>query len=283
MTERFELIPFHSHQIFTVKTDDAILVVMKPIVETLGLAWHGQFERINRHPVISKGIRVTRIPSAGGMQDAVSLELEQFHGWLVTISPDRVRDKQKRQLIVRYQEEAFRVIYEHFHGKMGAAPAKAHALPPVRDIIGLLDAIKKERAPAARKLLYDLLDQRCKASNVDTPPLDALGAASPESDIADAFFAALLELQHRGGEFSLHRNPTMLAVSLPALRSMMNDAGIDCPPDKLLWKALRQHPAYEFSGNINCKDEKIRRCWVFRRADLFGFEPRPPKLISVPR
>lgn len=160
------------------------------------------------------------------------------------------------------------------HYSMAGTPAsKTQALPPVRDMISLLDAIKKERAPAARTLLYGLLDQRCKASNVDTPPLDALGAASPENDIADAFFAALLELQHRGGEFSLHRNPAFLGVSLPSLRPLMNGAGIDCPPDKLLWKALRQHPAYEYSGNINCKDGKIRRCWVFRRADLFGFEP----------
>lgn len=274
MSKRFEIVPFHQHQIMTVKTDSHVLVVMKPITESLGLTWRTQHERITKHPVISKGVRFTLIPSAGGMQEMLALDLEQFHGWLITLDPRRVKDDGKRELIIRYQNEAFRVIFEHFHGKIGGA-AQPKILPPVRDIIGLLDAIKNERTPATRSLLYDLLDQRCRASNVATPTLDSLVAANPESQIADAFFAALLELQNRGVDFNQHRNPALLGVSLPALRPLMEREHIEYPPDRLLWQALRLHPAYDHHGNANCRDGKIRQCWVFRRVDLLGFEPYP--------
>lgn len=198
------------------------------------------------------------------------MPLDRIPGFIATIPTGHIRNAVVKESVILFQEEAYAVLFAHFFGgrKNTFSPP-----PPVRDIIGLLDAIKKERAPAARSLLYDLLDQRCKASNVDTPPLDALGADEPENFIADTFFAALLELQNRGEEFSMSRNPALLAVSLPSLRPLMVVHGIECPPDRLLWPALKRHPAYEFHGNVNCEDEKIRRCWAFRRDDLLGFEP----------
>lgn len=44
---------------------------MKPVVEGMGLAWHGQYERIKRNETLAKGIREMRMPSVG---DAVGAE-----------------------------------------------------------------------------------------------------------------------------------------------------------------------------------------------------------------
>jgi hypothetical protein len=63
MSKFIEVVPFHNHGIATLREGDSVLVVMKPLVEMLGLAWQGQLERIKRHPVLSEGIRVTLIPS----------------------------------------------------------------------------------------------------------------------------------------------------------------------------------------------------------------------------
>ncbi|MPT48029.1 MAG: hypothetical protein E2598_06360 [Sphingobium sp.] len=38
MSYKYEMIPFHQHQIMTVQTDDSVMVVMKPIVEALGMS-----------------------------------------------------------------------------------------------------------------------------------------------------------------------------------------------------------------------------------------------------
>jgi hypothetical protein len=52
------------------------------MVEAMGLNWSGQFERVNRDPVLSEGIRVTRTPfGRGGGQQCVCIKLELVNGW----------------------------------------------------------------------------------------------------------------------------------------------------------------------------------------------------------
>jgi hypothetical protein len=44
--------------------------------------WPGQYQRIERDPVLAKGVRVIRMPSARGLQDTVTLPLFLVHGFL---------------------------------------------------------------------------------------------------------------------------------------------------------------------------------------------------------
>lgn len=109
-----------------VKTGDEseIYVPIRPIVEYLGLSFAGQRERINRHPVLSKavkGVRVTRTPSldkrsAGGPQEMLCLPLEQIPGWLFGIDASRVKPELQSK-IIRYQEEAFKVLWRAFQAE----------------------------------------------------------------------------------------------------------------------------------------------------------------------
>ncbi|WP_333882883.1 phage antirepressor N-terminal domain-containing protein [Sphingobium yanoikuyae] len=277
MSGNFEIVPFNNNEILTVRQHDGVFVVMKPIVEALHLKWHTQRERITKHPVISKGIRFIRIPSAGGMQEMLCLHLEQFHGWLVTLETRRIAEEAQRTMIELYQAGAFRTIFEHHHGKMDApritAKGAAAQIALNNHYLALGNKLLLTKDRAARQMIYDLMQGVGEQIGQVPPPLNDLGADEPENFIADSFFAALLELQNRGEEFSMSRNPALLAVSLPSLRPLMVAHGIECPPDRLLWPALKRHPAYEFHGNVNCEDEKIRRCWAFRRDDLLGFEP----------
>ena len=84
---------FQGAEIRGVQLDGAVYVVLKPLVEAMGLAWHGQLERIKRDEVLYEGIRIMRIPSLeGGEQDTVTLRLNRLHGWLFTIEVSRLRE-----------------------------------------------------------------------------------------------------------------------------------------------------------------------------------------------
>lgn len=107
-------IPFHGETLLVI--EDHLgdrFVVMKPIVEALGLSWVGQLQRIKRDDVLSEGMCVTHIPSEGGEQEATILPLELFHGWLFTIDASRVKPE-LREKLHQYRRECFDVLHSYF-------------------------------------------------------------------------------------------------------------------------------------------------------------------------
>ena len=94
-------------------TPSSVRVAVKPICDHLGLAWQTQHRKIMEHHVLSEGITIMVIPSAGGPQKMVTLPLSMLPGWLMTISPGRVAPE-IRDTITAYQREAFDVLYRHF-------------------------------------------------------------------------------------------------------------------------------------------------------------------------
>lgn len=114
MTEKKVLVPieqkqvlFYDDEITAVLVQEAgqqhVYVPVRPICEFMGLSWTGQVDRINRDPVLSevkRGVRVTRIPGAGGgSQEMLCLPLEYLNGWLFGITASRVKDEIRDRLI----------------------------------------------------------------------------------------------------------------------------------------------------------------------------------------
>lgn len=238
--DRFELVPFGERQILTVRNDDGVFVVMKPIVEGLGLTWHGQFERMTRHPAIRKGIRVTRIPSTGGMQEAVALQLEQFHGWLVTLHPDRIADAERRAVIIDYQERAFRAVFEHFHGPIGQPPPALPATARIalqNQVLRIVRRLQSTRHKLEREVMHAMLDELCRELGIDTPPLARLGHHVPDNDdLLTLFWRALDRLRAAGIAFDHSRTSERIAVGLLELQRHFQAARIDVQID-----ATRHH------------------------------------------
>lgn len=109
---------FRGDELYGFKQDDGVFVALKPIVEAMGMAWNAQFERVNRDPVLSKGVRLIRIPfGRGGAQDATCLSLDRMNGWLFGIDSSRIKDEEVRKRVILYQEECCDVLYAHFAGK----------------------------------------------------------------------------------------------------------------------------------------------------------------------
>lgn len=273
MSERFEIVPFHQHQILTVKQDDGVFVIMKPIVEALGLKWNHQHERITKHPVVSKGVRFTRIPSAGGMQEMMALDLEQFHGWLITLDSRRVKDEQVRANIILYQEHAFRVVFEHFHGKIGKPPRTVKSIGVTistqNHALRLARKLQSVYHPTERRMMHQMLDAMCQEIGIDTPPLEELGSDAPlVPDTLDKFWRAIDTLQERGHDVNMSRKGSLIALYLKDISRLFMEERLNVRVDADMRRALEHSTMPRFIANkpVNCRDGKARHCWVFERS-----------------
>lgn len=273
MSDRFEIVPFHQHQIMTVKTDTAVFVVMKPIVEALGLDWRAQQRRIAGHPVIAKGMALMAIPSAGGMQETLALDLEQFHGWLITLTPERVKDEAKRDVILRYQAEAFRVVFEHYHGKMGKPPRTVKSIGVTistqNHALRLARKLQSVYHPTERRMMHQMLDTMCQEIGIDTPPLEELGSDAPlVPDTLDKFWRAIDTLQERGHDVNMSRKGSLIALYLKDISRLFMEERLNVRVDADMRRALEHSTAPRFIANkpVNCRDGKARHCWVFERS-----------------
>ncbi|MGK2285083.1 phage antirepressor N-terminal domain-containing protein [Pedomonas sp. V897] len=271
MTNRFEVMPFHQHQILTVRQPEGIFVVMKPVVEALGLTWQGQHWRITQHPVISKGINTMLIPSAGGMQEMLCLHLERFHGWLVTLDPRQVKDEDRRAAILLYQEEAFRTIFEHFHGRMGKRlnlQSVSSRVSLQNQTLRLAQKLQVTRNRVERRMMHQMLEGMCAELGIDTPALEELGHDAPQPpDILRTFWDGIETLKARGVDFNHSRVSNLLALNLKEIRQHFKDAGIRVEIDAPMRKALKQSDAPRFIADKAVNSRIIggaKSCWVFQ-------------------
>lgn len=107
---------FRGDDLYGFENDDGIFVALKPIVESMGMSWSGQFERVKRDPILAEGIRVMRTPfGPGGAQDAICLKMDLINGWLFTIDSSRIKDEAVRDKVILYQRECYGVLFKHFY------------------------------------------------------------------------------------------------------------------------------------------------------------------------
>lgn len=109
-------VPFHTDTVWATERNGDVLVAVKPICESLGLAWNGQHKRLTTTAVLAKGISVMEIPSPGGPQKTVCLPLKLLPGWLFGVDAKRVRPE-IRAKIERYQAECYEVLWNYFRGQ----------------------------------------------------------------------------------------------------------------------------------------------------------------------
>ena len=150
---------FRGDDLYGFKQDDGVFVALKPMVEAIGLAWNGQFERVNRDPVLSKGVRVMRIPfGRGGAQEAVCIKMDLVNGWLFGIDSSRIKDDEVRQRVILYQEECYGVLFAHFYRGEAAIGAPLHAEPdlslPVGERRKLVTEARQSFGTRASKALW---------------------------------------------------------------------------------------------------------------------------------
>jgi P22_AR N-terminal domain/ORF6C domain len=131
-------VDFYGDEIPTALVDidgrSCLYIPIKPISDYLGLAWSGQFERIQRDLVLSEVaavIRLTRITATGGVPGSLCLPIEYLNGWLFGVNASRVKAT-LREKIVRYQRDCYRVLWEAFNTPSPIAINSTSTLEQIR-------------------------------------------------------------------------------------------------------------------------------------------------------
>lgn len=113
-----QVVQFNNQEIPVFFHNNKPYVAMKPICENIGLAWHGQFERIKRDDVLSSTMCVIHMVAQDGKKrEVVALPIGYLNGWLFGIDVNRVKPEIKSTLI-KYKLECYDVLYNHFMPKV---------------------------------------------------------------------------------------------------------------------------------------------------------------------
>jgi len=107
---------FHEHTLLTFQHNGQPYVVMKPIVEALGLDWEAQRQRIRRNEVLNTSTFMIKAQMLGDDQEreVVALPLKLLNGWLFGIDAGRVKPE-IRETILMYQRECYDALYAYWH------------------------------------------------------------------------------------------------------------------------------------------------------------------------
>ncbi len=121
-------IQFEGDSLTVLIENDQPFVAMRPICDALGISWSGQYKVIKKHEILKVNCcRKSTVQSADGKpRQMVFIPLIYFQGWLFMLSACKCR-ADRREKIVAYQRECFRVLHEYFwHG--GAINPEADGL-----------------------------------------------------------------------------------------------------------------------------------------------------------
>lgn len=151
---QLQTIRFHGQSLVILDHDGEPYVAMRPVCEGIGLNWQGQLERIKRHPVLGKGVRIIRTPSISGDQDYTYLPLSMLNGWLFGVDANRVKPEIRERLI-EYQAECFQVLYKHWHGPTQVSKPNTPAITADYEIPKGVQHAINHRAHELTRPLYD--------------------------------------------------------------------------------------------------------------------------------
>ena len=125
---------FYDDTIVAVRlADGSVFVPLRPIVESLGMSWTGQYERLGRNEVLGaklRSVRITRTEQNRTRQLAMQcLPIEYLNGWLFGISTRRIKNVVRRERIIQYQEKCHLALYDAFkEGRLSTTEASLEAI-----------------------------------------------------------------------------------------------------------------------------------------------------------
>src|SRR6266487_2569275 len=102
---RIETVAFDGDDLIAVVLDgEGVAVPVRTICLALGLDVSNQADRLREHDVLSRGLRMVKVPIEGRVRSVVAILHDYIPFWLGTITPNQVRDEVREKLIL-YQLE----------------------------------------------------------------------------------------------------------------------------------------------------------------------------------
>jgi prophage antirepressor-like protein len=139
-----------------------------------------------------------------------------------------------------------------------------------RNSLTLLQALKKEANPEARKYLHDQLTITSRMLGVQPPPLNSIGSDAPEvPSVVDDFWSVYEALTSGPNAAQLNHSskPELIAVSLIEVCREAEKQGLELPRRMELARTLKlsRDPQFlEASKTVRTQDGRSLRCWVFQ-------------------
>lgn len=159
-------IPFHGDDLLTLDIDGSPHVVLKPAIESIGLDYWSQIEKLRKRSWAATSNRSVQVSDQAQRRDMLTCDVRTFLMLLATVDENRVAEDVKAKLIT-YQSEVADVIYAYWTNGGAINPrATADQLIAIADraasqarVLRLLDGIvdpawleAKARHVAARAL-----------------------------------------------------------------------------------------------------------------------------------
>lgn len=164
-------VPFHGAHLYIVNHNGEPYTPMKPIVESMGMAWVPQFSKLKQR-FNSTITEIIMVANDGKQRKMVCLPLRKLAGWLQTISPNKVKPE-IRDRVIQYQEECDDVLYRYWVEGTVVNPRKPVGRPrkntttdgrtPLRDAINML--VGKKGLPFNDA--YKMVHQRFGVGHID--------------------------------------------------------------------------------------------------------------------
>ncbi|MDD3676522.1 phage antirepressor N-terminal domain-containing protein [Thauera propionica] len=176
--DRLLPVAFHEDTVVLADHGGEPHVVMRPIVENMGLNWKSQYDKLT-DKFGSTVVIITTVAEDGRQREMISLPLRKLAAWLYSINPNKVAPSLKDK-IVRYQEECDEVLWQYW--TTGYVVREGVKPPTVSQQLGahrlrlkLLDVLEAETHPEKRRAIHDQLAHVSTMIGVPTPALEKLG------------------------------------------------------------------------------------------------------------
>ncbi|WP_228153291.1 phage antirepressor N-terminal domain-containing protein [Acinetobacter indicus] len=143
-------VPFHNAELYLVEFNGQPYTAMRPIVENMGLDWKAQLVKIKQrfNSVVGE---ITTTGKDGKQYKMLCLPLKKLFGWLMTISPNKVKPE-LRDTVIKYQEECDDVLWDYW--TKGQAINQRKAISPEQQ--ALLHEIVARRSGGERKIYAEM-------------------------------------------------------------------------------------------------------------------------------
>jgi|GEM_PF-3161762 len=107
---------------------DTAWVAMRPIVEGMGLAWQGQYDKIMEDEVLASVVMQKLMTGADGKRyKMVCLPEDYLQGWLFTVNPKKVKPELRAHRAI--QTPVLSGAAQRFYPAQHARPFMAHRIP----------------------------------------------------------------------------------------------------------------------------------------------------------
>jgi hypothetical protein len=133
-------VPFHGTDLFVVEVNGQPYTPMKPIVEGMGLDWKSQHVKLTGNSRFCMVEITIQLPGDKQRRAVACMPLRKLAGWLMTISPNKVKPE-LREKVIQYQNECDDALWDYWTKGQATRPQPGPVdLPdtPIRSRVLLL-------------------------------------------------------------------------------------------------------------------------------------------------